>query len=204
MYVLLHYFQAVFLGATVNSQSKNIEWNDGTSLKKADSYNNFDGSFNATTKLRTSDCLIVHGNTDHGGESSLNKKWGHYNCNSKFSAVICQLNIDVHSKGGLQTTTVATTSTMASSTSSITASTLSASSIASSLITRRNSTSRRRMLRMAYHKDFTSTDRSTNPDVFETLPTLAVLNVSHILHLLNQHHSINKELAGETTEKIGT
>ena len=201
---MLHYFQAVFLGATVNSQSKNIEWNDGPSLKKADSYNNFDGTFNATTKLRTSDCLIVHGNTEHGGESSLNKKWGHYNCNSKFSAVICQLNIDVHSNGGLQTTTITTTSTKASSTSSITASTPYTSLSASSLITRQNSSTRRRMLRMAYHKDFTSTEDSTNADVFETLPTLEVLNVSHILHLLNQHHSINDELAGETTEKIGT
>ena len=57
---------------------------------------------------------------------------------------------------------------------------------------------------MAYHKDFTSTEKSSDPDVFETLPTLAVLNVSHILHLLNQHHSINDELAGETTETIGT
>ena len=199
----MHDFQAVFLGATVNSQSKNIEWNDGSSLKKADSYNNFDGTFNATTKLSTTDCLIVHGNTEHGGENSLNKKWGHYYCNSKFSAVICQLNIDVHSNGGLQSTTLATTSTMISSTSSITNST-STSSTVSSLITSQNSTTRRRMLRMAYHKDFTSTEKSSDPDVFETLPTLAVLNVSHILHLLNQHHSINDELAGETTETIGT
>ena len=200
----MHDFQAVFLGATVNSQSKNIEWNDGSSLKKADSYNNFDGTFNATTKLSTTDCLIVHGNTEHGGENSLNKKWGHYYCNSKFSAVICQLNIDVHSNGGLQSTTLATTSTMTSSTSSITTSTPTTSSTVSSLITSQNSTTRRRMLRMAYHKDFTSTEKFSNPDVFETLPTLAVLNVSHILHLLNQHHSINDELAGETTETIGT
>ena len=199
----MHDFQAVFLGATVNSQSKNIEWNDGYSLKKADSYNNFDGTFNATTKLSTTDCLIVHGNTEHGGENSLNKKWGHYYCNSKFSAVICQLNIDVHSNGGLQSTTLATTSTMTSSTSSITTSTPTSSTV-SSLITSQNSTTRRRMLRMAYHKDFTSTEKSSNPDVFETLPTLAVLNVSHILHLLNQHHSINDELAEETTETIGT
>ena len=58
------------------------------------------------------DCLIVHGNTEYPrSNNSLNKDWGDYPCSSKFSAVICQLKIDVHGNGGLVTTTTTATTT---------------------------------------------------------------------------------------------
>ena len=70
------------------------------------------------------DCLIVHGNTEYPrSNNSLNKDWGEYPCNSKFSAVICQLNIDVHGNGGLVTTTTTRTTTTTTTTTSYTSTT---------------------------------------------------------------------------------
>ena len=190
----------------MNDQTKLIEWNDGSSFKDADAYNNFDGATNRTRVFRTSECLIVHGNTEHGGENSLNKKWGHYYCSSKFSAVICQLNIDVHTNGGLQSTTPTTvpttpttTPTTTSSTTSITTSTTTTSSTSSRSVNNPNSSTRRRILRMAYHKDFSSTEKTPveNDFNFETLQTIEVLNVSHIM----SNFKVSEEA---TTEKIGT
>ena len=146
-------------------------------------YNNFDGSFTSSRNFRTSDCLIVHGNTEHGGDNSLFKEWGYYSCGATFSAVMCQLDIDVHSNGGLQTTIPTTTSTTTSTTTTTTTTTST---------TTTSSTTRRRMLRMAYHKEdqipITSSERTTSEHTteFETLPTLEVLNVSHIMSKIEE------------------
>ena len=83
--------QAVFLGARVKDSGK-VEWNDGTDFFLDGGYKN---GISRRNNFSPSDCLIVHGNTNHGGESSLSKRWGDFPCRNKFGAVICQLKIDV-------------------------------------------------------------------------------------------------------------
>ena len=159
-----------------------------------------DGSTSSSFGSR--DCLIVHGNTERGGDSSINKNWGHYYCSSKFSAVICQLNIDVHGNGGLKTTSSPTTSTSTtqtsseSSSSSIQTSSVSSFTSFNATTSQIDSTSRigRSLIHhiMAKNKMLhvirkahaisstteTTTETTTDAIHFDTLQTLAVIDLT--------------------------
>ena len=143
------------------------------------------------------DCLIVHGNTEYPrSNNSLNKDWGDYPCKSKFSAVICQLKIDVHGNGGLVTTTATTTTPRPSTASSTTA----LSSVASTSmskkstattnqigeITNMSSRSGRSLTLKNVTSEFDgdnqitkrthSSQNTTSPDEFVTLPKLQTIS----------------------------
>ena len=146
------------------------------------------------------DCLIVHGNTEYPrSNNSLNKDWGDYPCSSKFSAVICQLKIDVHGNGGLVTTTRAatttTTTTPTSDTSRTALSSVSSPSMSKKLtittqktgeITKMSSRSGRSLtlknVTRAFVSDIQSTEGSystqntTSPNQFVTLQTIPILD----------------------------
>ena len=89
--------------------SGKVEWNDGTNVFADGAYINGVRASGFSSR----DCLIVHGNTEHGGGNSLSKSWGDYPCHDKFGAVICQLDINVHAVilNTTATTTLATTTT---------------------------------------------------------------------------------------------
>ena len=151
------------------------------------------------------DCLIVHGNTEYPrSNNSLNKDWGDYPCSSKFSAVICQLKIDVHGNGGLVTTTRAATTTTATTTTKTTPTSDTSRTALSSVsfpsmskkltittqktgeITKMSSRSGRSLtlknVTRAFVSDIQSTEGSystqntTSPNQFVTLQTIPILD----------------------------
>ena len=165
----------------------------------AEAYNNSDGSFNGTTTFRSGnrDCLIVHGNTEIGGENSLFKEWGRYSCTSSFSAVICQLNIDVHTNGGLTTTPSPTTLTSTLQSTSVTSS---GSQQPNSTVTNRTSGSRRSrslLFRIAHDRlNATPTTFPATPLDFATLQTLSVVHFSNALDSIQENWRENSAETG--------
>ena len=170
----------------------------------AESYNNTDGSFDGTTTFRPGnrDCLIVHGNTEVGGENSLFKDWGRYSCSSRFSAVICQLNIDVHTNGDL-TTTSTPSPTTSTSTFQSTSTTSSRNQQPNSTVTNRTPNSRRSrslLFRIAHDRlNATTTTSAATPLDFDTLQTLSVVHFSNALDSIEEMWRDNST---ETSMKI--
>ena len=127
----------------------------------------------------------------------MNKEWGRYSCNSRFSAVICQLNIDVHANGGLTTTPIPTTTAIHTTIIVLDPSETTPSDDQQSNSAVTNSTpssrkSRSLLFRIAHDRlNLTSTTTPATPIQFDTLSTLSVVHFSNALRNISLNQTAN-------------